>query len=185
MKKKAFAALALCAALAFSLCGMVACADNSEQVIRDSLTEEIESLKNPDEATLAELSSSLPTSVFAQLGLSTTDVMKALLEGFDGTVDSVEVDGKNAVATLTISSRDFSQLDTVLDDMTDEMTDNAELADMSLSERTAWAGQMLMQRIESLPVVQHDPTSVEYVLNGNTWEPAPGAQSKLASAIFG
>lgn len=184
--KKLFVALSMGALLAFSLCGITACSDNSKELITESLTEEIASLKNPDEAMLSELSSGLPTSVFAQLGLNTNDVIKALLEGFDGTVDDVKVDGKTAEATLTLSSRDFSQLESAMEEVTTEMTTNPEqFAGMSRNEITTWAGQQLMEKIKGLPIVQHEPTMIEYVLNGNTWEPAAGAEAKLTSAIFG
>ena len=184
--KKVLVAVAACAMLAFSLCALTACADNSKELITESLEQELDSLKNPDEATISSLSSGLPSSSLSQLGLTSDELIRALLDGFDGTVDSVEVNGKNAEAVVTISCKDFSQLEDSIEEVTDSMTDDpSQFQNMSSSEISAWAGEQIMAKINELPVVAHDPTTIEYVLNGNTWEPAPGAQSKLTSVLFG
>lgn len=183
--KKAFAAVAMSAFIALSLCGLVGCADNSKQVITDSLTEEIESLKNPDAEMIAEMSSEVPANTFEQLGLNSDDVVRALFEGFDGTVDSVEVNGKNAEAVVTLSSKDFSQIEDVMTEVTDELSNNVEqFSGMSQSEIMAWVGQQLMEKINAMPVVTHDPITIEYVLNGNTWEPTEDAETAVFKALF-
>ena len=184
--RKAAIALAMSGMMAFSLGAMTGCADNSEEVIRESLTEEIGQLKDPDAATLGELSSSLPTSSLLQLGLSPNDLIKGILDGFDGTVDSVTVNGNEAEAVVTLSSKNFSEVQSALENLQSDMVDNAEeLAGMSQDEIKQWAGQMIMTTIEEAPVETHEPVTIKYVRNGNTWEPAEGADSEMYSALFG
>lgn len=184
--KKIVAAVAMSGLLALSAGALAGCADNSEEVIRESLTEEIDSLKNPTEAELAELSSSIPSSALAQVGLTPEQLVQALLEGFDGTVDSVTVNGSTAEAVLTLSSKDFNAVEEAMLDLQTEMTDNMEeLQAMSADEIKAWAGDMIMTTIQEAPVETHEPITVEYVRNGNTWEPADGAEEQIYSTLFG
>lgn len=192
--KKALVALAVSGLMAFTLGAMAGCADNSEQVIRDSLVQELDELKNPEGETLAEISSSLPSSTLTQMGLSSEEIARAMLDGFDGTVDSVTVNGTTAEAVVTLSSKNFvdlqDDLETAMDDIQTEMTENADqYAGMSYSEITdelyAKAGAKIMEVIQNAPVVTHDPITLEYVRNGNTWEPTAGAESELYSALFG
>lgn len=183
--KKAFAAIVMCLVMAFSFSGLVACSDNSEELIREKLNEELALLKSPDEETIANLSSSIPSASLAQVGLSSEEVVRALLEGFDGTIDSVTVDGSNADAVVTISCKDFSQLEESMGNLTDEMMSNVDqFAGMSSSEITAWAGQQIMTKIKELPVITHDPVTVNYVKNGNTWEPTGGSQTNLFNELL-
>lgn len=184
--KKLFAAIAACALLAVSLCALTACADNSKELITKSLEQELDSLKNPDEATISSMSSQIPASTLSQLGLTSDELIKSLLEGFDGTIDSVEVNGSNAEAVVTISCKDFSQLQSSIQEVTETaMKDPSKFQGMSTSDISKWMGQQIMTKINELPVVSHDPTTIDYVLNGNTWEPAAGAKEKLASVLFG
>ena len=184
--KKVLAAIAACALLALSMCALTACADNSKEVITQSLEQELEQLKNPDQATISSMSSGLPTSSLSQLGLSADQVVEALLEGFDGTVDSVEVNGNTAEAVVTISCKDFSQIESSMEEVTDAITDDpSQFQGMSMSEISSWAGEQIMTKLNELPVIAHEPTTIEYVRNGNTWEPAPGAKSKLTNVLFG
>lgn len=184
--KKLFATIAACALLAVSLCALTACADNSKEVITNSLEQELDSLKNPDEATISTLTSQIPASTLSQLGLTSDELIKALLEGFDGKIDNVEVNGSNAEAVVTISCKDFSQLASSIQEVTNAaMKDPTKFQGMSTSEISKWMGDQIITKINELPVVAHDPTTIEYELKGNTWEPAAGAQAKLTSVLFG
>lgn len=183
--RRIVAYLAACALLVFSLGALTACADNSKEVITKSLTEEIEQLKNPDASAIESLTSSAQLSQFEQLGLTPEEVVRALFDGFDGTVDEVVVDGKKAVATVTVSSKDFSELQTAMEALVTDITTNpGQFVGMSQSEIMEWAGQKTMEAIQGLPVVQRDPVEIEYELNGNVWEPAAGQEERLAYSMF-
>lgn len=184
--KKVLAAVAACAFLALSMCALTACADNSKEVITESLEQELDSLKNPDAATMSTLSANLPSSTLAQMGLTPDEVIKSLLAGFDGTVDSVEVNGNNAEAVVTISCKAFSQIESSMEEVTNSITDDpSQFEGMSVNEISTWAGQQIMDKLNELPIVTHDPITINYVLNGNTWEPASGEEEKLTSVLLG
>ncbi len=185
--KKALATGAMAMLLMITLCAVTGCQDNSEEVIRQSLTEEIDQIKNLDENMVNEFASSIPgASTLSSVGISSDELVRALLQGFDGTVDSVTVDGNTADAVVTFTSKDFSSLADNMDSLEEEMTNDPEqFADMSRQQIKDWVGERTMQMINELPVVTHEPVTITYERDGNTWAPTADAQSKMISTIFG
>lgn len=184
--RRTIIALIASAVMVFSLSGMTGCSDNSEEVIRESLTEDFDQLKNMDPELVAQYATSFPESTMEQVGLTSDEVVKALLAGFDGTVDSVTVNGDTAEAVVTLKSKNFSDVESSMENLQAEMLDNLDqFSDMSTEEIKQWAGDKIMETIQGLPVVTHEPVTLEYELNGNTWEPAPGTEQKLQSALMG
>lgn len=185
--KKALATGAMAMLLMITLCAVTGCQDNSEEVIRQSLTEEIDQIKNLDENMVNEFASSIPgASTLSSVGISSDELVRALLQGFDGTVDSVTVDGNTADAVVTFTSKDFSSLTDNMDSLEEEMTNDPEqFADMSRQQIKDWVGERTMQMINELPVVTHEPVTITYERDGNTWAPTADAQSKMISTIFG
>ena len=57
--KKTLLAVVMGGLLAMTLCAVTGCQDNSEEVIRQSLTEEIDEIKAMDDATVSEMASSM------------------------------------------------------------------------------------------------------------------------------
>lgn len=185
--KKALATGAMAMLLMITLCAVTGCQDNSEEVIRQSLTEEIDQIKNLDENMVNEFASSIPgASTLSSVGISSDELVRTLLQGFDGTVDSVTVDGNTADAVVTFTSKDFSSLADNMDSLEEEMTNDPEqFADMSRQQIKDWVGERTMQMINELPVVTHEPVTITYERDGNTWAPTADAQSKMISTIFG
>lgn len=183
--RKILATFAASMLLVLSLCALAGCADNSKQVITDGLNAELNLLKNPDEATLTEFTADVPAEAFDQLGLTPNEVVAAMLEGFDGTVDNVVVNGNTAEATLTLSSKNFSEITPAMAELSrDIMANPTQFAGMSADEINAAVGQMLMERIQNLPVVQHQPITVTYERNGGTWEPASDVATAIAANLL-
>ena len=158
--KRILGVFALSAVLVCSLGGVVGCS-NTEQLIRDSLTEEIDQYKNVDE------------------------LAKAILSGFDGTVDSVTVNGDKAEAIVTITSKSLSNMESELTDIISDAQDAPELKGKGLDDIYKWCGQKMMEYINNAPVETHEPITVEYVKNGNTWAPTAASTSEMQSVIFG
>lgn len=184
--KKVLAAVAASGLLVFALGALAGCADNSKQVITDTLNEEIAQIKSMDSEAVGDLTSVLPESTLNMLGITSDEFMSAIFAGFDGTVDSVEVDGKTAQAVVTFTSKNLSDIEEKMDAITDEMQTNPEqFSGMSTDEIYAWTGEKIMEYINNAPVETHEPVTIDYELNGNTWEPTADSQSKLENALFG
>ena len=185
--KKALLAVAMGGLLVMTLCAVTGCQDNSEELIRQSLTEEIDQIKAMDDATVSEMASSMGyASTLSSVGISSEELVRAMLQGFDGVIDSVTVDGNTADAVVTFTSKDFSSITDNMDSLQTEMADNPEqFADMSRQEIMDWVGDRTMQMVEELPVVTHEPVTIPYEREGNTWAPAAGAETAIYSTIFG
>ena len=185
--KKALLAVAMGGLWVMTLCAVTGCQDNSEELIRQSLTEEIDQIKAMDDATVSEMASSMGyASTLSSVGISSEELVRAMLQGFDGVIDSVTVDGNTADAVVTFTSKDFSSITDNMDSLQTEMADNPEqFADMSRQEIMDWVGDRTMQMVEELPVVTHEPVTITYEREGNTWAPAAGAETAIYSTIFG
>ena len=101
------ALLALAVALAATmLTGLVACGgESAEDVIRKGVTEELESIKNLDQAALDEImaGAGAANAGLEEYGIDMEEFCRTWLDGFDYSVDNVTVDGENATATATIT----------------------------------------------------------------------------------
>ena len=184
--KKVLGALVASGLLVFAMGALAGCADNSKQVITDSLNEEINQIKSMDSEAIGDLSAVLPESTLHKLGISSEEFMSAVFAGFDGTVDSVEVDGKTAQAVVTFTSKNLSDIEEKMESISDEMQNDPEqFAGMSTDEIYAWTGEKIMEYINAAPVETREPVTIDYELNGNTWEPTADSQTKLESALFG
>lgn len=182
--KKILGVFALSAVLVCSLGGVVGCS-NTEQLIRDSLTEEIDQYKNVDESAIEEIDQAIPATQMEMLGLNSEELAKAILSGFDGTVDSVTVNGDKAEAIVTITSKSLSNMESELTDIISDAQDAPELKGKGLDDIYKWCGQKMMEYINNAPVETHEPITVEYVKNGNTWAPTAASTNEMQSVIFG
>ncbi len=185
--KRVLLAVAMGTLLAVSLCAVTGCQDNSEELIRQSLTEEIDEIKAMDDAMVSEMASSIPgASTLSSVGISSEELVRALLQGFDGTIDSVTVNGDTADAVVTFTSKDFSSITEAMNTLQSEVSENTEqFANMSRQEIMDWIGDRTMQMIDELPVVTHEPVTLTYEREGNTWQPTAGAESAMMSTLFG
>lgn len=184
--KKVLGALVASGLMVFAMGALAGCADNSKQVITDSLNEEIAQIKSMDPEAIGDLTAMLPESTLEMLGITSEQFMSAIFDGFDGTVDSVEVDGKTAQAVVTFTSKNLSDIEEQMDAISDEMMDDpSQFEGMTTDEIYAWTGEKIMEYINNAPVETHDPVTIDYELNGNTWEPTADSQVKLENALFG
>lgn len=108
------AVLALCAG--FLLTG---CHNNDDQEVRAVLESELTIDDDDLDDISAELNShKLLSTYHVNLG----DYVGTLLQGYTYNIDTIEVDGNNATATVTITARDFSSS---ISDFGQSMSDNA------------------------------------------------------------
>lgn len=182
--RKIVGVFALCALMVCALGGVAGCS-NTEQLIRDSLTDEINTYKNVDESAIEEVDSAIPATQMEMLGLNSEDLAKAILAGFDGTVDSVTVNGDKAEAVVTITSKNLSNMDSELADILSDVNDAPELQGKGMDDKYKWCGQKMMEYINNASVETHAPITVEYVKTGNTWEPTASSTREMQSVIFG
>ncbi|MCL1890925.1 MAG: hypothetical protein FWG00_02735 [Coriobacteriia bacterium] len=171
MARKTALALMLALVMALSL-SLVGCGKSSEDVIRDGITEELEGLKTLNDDTVSQLLSD-SAGAFTQFGIEDKEFFEAWLQGFDYSVDDVIVDGDNAVAKVTLTAKQMSDI----------MTAFQANVDVTKTDLNA-LGPALLDAAKSAKTTT---TSIElpYVLRGNTWEQGIGFNSELAKALAG
>ena len=191
--KKGFIAALMSAVLVFSLGMMAGCStpQDQEQLIRTSLAEELDQLKNADEDIMEELVSSIETGVGASnlaqlesMGLSSQSIVESMLEGFDYTINDVTVNGNDAVAEVSVKAKNFSTFMTDLSEVITELTVSpTALAGMSQDEILTYVGEKVKEVLANLPLVD-SMIDLDFEKEGNTWEPTAAATSALSSVFF-
>lgn len=188
MKKlKRLVAVVAAGVFACSLLALSGCGQDSEELIREGLTEELESLKALDEATLDELMSEADTSavsVFESYGVDAREFVKAYLDGFDYAIEGVEVDGDQASARLTFTCKSFTDLESVLEDSAMSFATDPSTASLTEDELNAKIGELLMTAVAQTPVRETDPFVVYYANTDDVWELTSDSEDTIVNALF-
>lgn len=186
-KLKRVAAVVASGVLACSLLALSGCGPDSEEVIREAVTEELEGLKTLDEATLDELMADADASALADFedyGINAREFVKAYLAGFDYAVDEVAVDGDAAQVTVTFTCKSFADLQEALEASVAELVAGPSAASMSTDELNAKVGELFMEAVNQIQVRTTDPCVLEYQETDDVWSPADGARDVITSALF-
>lgn len=177
---KSLAAIGVSAMMVMTLGTFTGCNANeaNEQVIRDSLTKELDPYKNHDSSVISQIQSQNAVAL-ATVGVDGKEYAEALLDGFDYAIEDVTVDGKNATATLVMTQKDIDedQAEAIMEELSEDPT----FAEMSLDERKAALGDKIFEYIASVPAAAQEPVVVEFVMNGNIWELTDASQQRMQS----
>ena len=80
----------------------------------------------------------------------------------------------------------LSNLTTEINDLQSEVrSDPSLVAGMGTDELFQWLGDKLMEYINNAPIETHEPLTLDFRLNGNTWEMTQSSQAALSSLIAG
>lgn len=156
------AVLALGASLVLGACA----GPNPETAIREDLTASLDRIKNLDDATVEELVGSMDTGELESYGITGSDVVKSLLDGFDYEIGAITVDegGESAVASVDVtrkSATDFyEQVEQAATDLVAELVSDPSSLELLNDEEAfnARVGEVLM---ETLDGVEPRQTTVE------------------------
>ena len=104
---KSLAAICASAMLVVSVGALTGCNANeaNEEVIRESMTKELDPYKNHDSSVISQIQSQNAVAL-ATVGVDGKEYAEALLDGFDYSIEDVTVDGKNATATIVMTQKD-------------------------------------------------------------------------------
>ena len=157
--------------------GLVACSSGptDEEVIKEGIASELDPIKNLDDATLDEILSEAGSefAMLESMGIDSKTLVKSYLDGFDYTIDSVEVDGDSAKATLTATCKSFTDASTKAEELAEafgeQMTDE-QLASMTQDDITAKIGEITMRAIDETQAIDM-PLVLTFTKNVNEWTP--------------
>lgn len=179
----AITAAALLAVSAFCMTGCFG--QSSEQLIRDTLASELDAFKNMDDSAMSEIATVAENAGLTDMGIDSQEFAAAVLDGFDYSIDSVEVDGDTATATVTIISKSSSDFETRINEAVQSITSNPDVSSMDQETLMNQLSDAVMQAFQNTEVVTETAT-IEYQLENNVWEPVEGESSLagLDSIVF-
>lgn len=177
---KSIAAAGVAAMMVFTLGTFTGCNVNeeNEEVIRNSITEEFEPYKNHDSSIINQIQSENAVAL-ATIGIDGKEYAEALLNGFDYSIEDVTVDGKNASVTMIITQKDIDE-DEAEAIMTG-LAEDPEFVNMSMDERKALISEKIFEYINSVEAAPQDPVTIDFVMNGNTWELTDDSELRMKS----
>lgn len=185
--KKVFAAVSASALLVFTLGVMTGCnsGPSDEEVIRKSLTEELDQIKNMDDAFMTEMAADMDVDELATYGIDGVEFMKTYLDGFDYKIDEVTVDGNKATAKVTLTCKSFTAYNSAVQQAaTDLASDSARLQAMSKDELNQLLGQTVMDALAGVEVAETDQITIGFTKNGNTWTPDAASEQEITTAML-
>ncbi len=184
LSARIIALAALCCSLVFSGAALAGCGPDHEQTIRDALTQELDSIKNLDESFMSDLSSEPEVAALSEFGIDPTEFFTSYLAGFDYRIDEVVVDGETANATVTLTTKSFTEFTENLNQSLEAMLADDSLAGLSEEELYAKIGQTVLDTLNSLTPVENAPVTLTYELIDNTWTPTADSQALLESSLM-
>ena len=145
--------LAALLALSIGMVGLAGCSSGTsdEDAIRASLSSELDSIKNIDDAFVNEFSESIDMSQLSVYGIDGVEFMKSYLSGFDYTIDSINVDGDSATAQITLTCKSYTGYLQALQTAVDEVTaDPDALAALSNDEINQKIGEIVIGSLDGV-----------------------------------
>lgn len=178
------------AALVAAMCmgSLVGCGGaNNEELIRNAVTDEFESLKNLDDAAMSQLmegASAGNTTDLEQYGIDQEAFLRSYLEGFDYRIDDVTVDGNTAKVMVVLTCKSASGIQQAVADSTSKILEDPSILDLEESALNSKVGEILMEAIASVQPTETESIELTYELSGNTWELTPESNRNIAAAMF-
>lgn len=161
---------------------LVGCGASDEDQIKEVITNELDLVKNHDEATLEDLEGSF-SGQFSQLGIDSNDFITSWLDGFEYSIDSVTVDGDSAEASVTITGK---QLVPILSAwQTDFESYVAQNASLGYSELMKQAGSSFMEDLNAAEPVTTTVTLPLLKSSEGNWELTSQASTEFSNALVG
>lgn len=182
--KRGLAGLLAVALLAFGGLALAGCGPSDEEVVREGVTKELDSLKNLDQGLVDELAAAAGADQLAEFGIDAKEFVSTYLGGFDYRIDDVTVDGDMATATVTLTCKSFSAYAESIESATAELAGDESLADLSEEELDQKLGQTIMDAIAAVPAAETAPVALTFELKDNTWTPTADAERALSEALF-
>lgn len=183
--KKMLMALVMSAVVALSAGMMVGCGGGDEELIRDALTQELESIKNQDAEFISEMSSSINAADFAEMGIAPEDFVSSYLTGFDYSIGDVVVDGDTATVQVTLSCKSYASLMQAVNGLASDSEVMDTISNMSSeAEALVYLGGKVMELLDGTEVVECPPVTVEYNLIDGEWTPTTASEEAITAAML-
>jgi hypothetical protein len=169
------AVLAVTATLSLAACG-----PSPEDLIRENLTAEFESLKDPTSPEFQQAVASL--GGLEEFGIDQAEFARSWFEGYDYQLGAIEVSGDTAVAQIELTIKQLGPI--TMDWLVEIQSMGEESNNTDPNQALQDAGDALMRLTRNASAAT---TSFEmnYIKNGNTWTPGAEGQQAMQQAMLG
>lgn len=177
-------ALLLIALLVMS--GLIGCASASpEEAISSKLASDLDKVKNHDGEFISDVASYMDVDRFNDYGIDSMAFVTAYFDGFDYTIDSIDVDGETAQAQVTLTCKSYSDFHDRLSAASDAMVDKADdYVSMSREDIARVYGGLLMETLGQVGLAPTKPLSFTFTLTDSTWQMQENLESAIASSLL-
>lgn len=174
---------ALC--MSFSCIALVGCSsdEDEEAAIEQAISAEFDKLKNLDAATVDEIAQSVGNDELTKMGIDAKDFAKAYLDGFDYSVQKVEVDGDKATATVTMTCKSLSEFQSSLTTLAAEYVGDSSNWEKSESQIYQELGTKIMDTLKSTPTATTQPITLHFTESGGEWTADENEDTQITNAM--
>ena len=178
------AVLAVACGLALGACSS---GPSAEDIIREDIATNLDDIKDMDDATLDGLARQIGSVGLEEYGIDAGTLITSMIDGFDYSIESVEVEDDTATASVTVTAKSMTEFtnfdyDTMSDDIVDAVT-SGEIDATDEDAVNAWVGEYIMGMINALEPVEKDITFT-YVNGEDGWELDESSATSEAAQIF-
>ena len=178
-------AITVVAAVGFAVLGGINANEENEQVIRDGLAKELDSCKRGSLGGFDGLGTSDFSSSWASSIGGSDRLTRAALEGFDYSIDDVEVHGDKATATLTLTHKSLGGMEEAVERIVaDAEADSQYVSYPSSYEKQQYLMARLEEHIAGIEPTTGEPFTVDCVLKDKTWQWTKGSKELFSSKLF-
>lgn len=189
MKKK-LTTLALILIAALSMLALCACNNgpSSEEVIREGLSGELDTIVNKKGDDWDEMISDIEDEAdLSQFGIDAEEFVNVLFDGFDYEITSVDVDEEydTAIAHVTLTAKSLKDVKAALEQAADDFTsDPNNYAGLSKDDIYKKVGELMMDAIRGVESREID-VDLECVRDedGN-WSEADSVEDEITNALM-
>lgn len=155
----------------------------SERTVGASLTSQLESLvtQDVDEALARE---GVDAGELASLGAGEDALAGAYLEGFDFSVDSVQVNGDFASATVTLEAKTPETLRAAVSDAFGQLVESGSLDEAGADDSNQLIGETVLDAVAGAQTVQTSPVTVSLSNENGTWTLEPDSANAILRTIM-
>lgn len=184
MKKRLFA-IPLMAVAAMCMVVLAACGGPSvEELIREDLTAEFNSVLEMDPAEFVSDVSASDAAAMQEMGVEPEEFAAAYLDGIDYSIGDITVDGDTATAQVVFTCKSMTTIMEAFEPLADDFLATADVSSMTQEEGMQKMGELIMQATTEAAPEDHD-LEFTYTKDGNAWSiDQSAAEEEIFSAMM-
>ena len=183
--------LAVCLVAALPL--LASCTSSSSSsdasAVQGAIENALAPLQNLDangvQSTIDNALGNADFSELEALGAGASNIIASAFDGFDFSVSDVKVTSDTATATLTISCKNPSDIESSVVNATRAAASDVTIDSLSPDKLQSLVDDILAQAIADTPVTKYDPITITLHKKNGTWEIDDASRQAITNIILG